>query len=509
MIGQLHKISYTLNHGFAEDLQLVFFVTPMVFLVLLALGHLIWKKPDAPKWPPILFLICILSFTASGVFSIKKDTMRRDKAQKSLQNNDYAGAFSYGMEPPDIVGGAMDKDALGETRELERALAAIPKDRMCAHSFAWQVVNAFDKGRKDQAALILQSVMRQCPASRTATDTLAYFATDVTLDVLRWLLDQGIHPEQDILMGYSYSHPSRGEGTFPHQREFAGANTGAWNKRRPLTHLVVSRGDVRALEMLLASGASLATLDDYGRSVLHIAAFVGNTEAARLALDAGITPNARDGGPEPDDILSWGYSNTPLHMASLGARPEVMALLLASDASVDAVTTLGSTPLMLAALGKGNGEKIVASLLEMGASASLANTRGETPLHLLCDPRQKSVPDFIVYPYQHLIFRPDFQNSKNKLPGQSDLLRQKDVLDCIRLLLAAGANPTALDTNGNSLLHYAVKSSHSWWNDLRAIAALLLDAGADAYARDHGGITPYDIVKAAPLVDEFKKRKAR
>ena len=76
-----------------------------------------------------------------------------------------------------------------------------------------------------------------------------------------------------------------------------------------------------------------------GWTPLHLSAFFGHVEAARILLDAGADVNA---------ISQNSLTNTPLHAATAGKHPEVALLLLSRGAKSDTVDAGGYTPLQIA-----------------------------------------------------------------------------------------------------------------------------------------------------------------
>lgn len=103
------------------------------------------------------------------------------------------------------------------------------------------------------------------------------------------------------------------------------------------------------------------------RSRLHLAVMMGESDAAKAALAAGI----------PVDLLD-GRGVTALHRAA--ATGNLLDLLLDAGAKVDVVApTTGATPLMLAV--ERRDRLAVEKLLAKGARAELGDHRGFTALH--------------------------------------------------------------------------------------------------------------------------------
>jgi ankyrin repeat protein len=127
-------------------------------------------------------------------------------------------------------------------------------------------------------------------------------------------------------------------------------------------------GDTTRLADLLAGDASLATARSAdGFTALHLAAFFGKADAARLLLERGVEADARGEG--------W-MVGTALHSAVSGRHPEVVDLLLAAHADPNARQALGWTPLHGAVH---NGDVAsTRSLLAAGADPRSVNDEGRS-----------------------------------------------------------------------------------------------------------------------------------
>lgn len=179
---------------------------------------------------------------------------------------------------------------------------------------------------------------------------------------------------------------------------------GGYNGETPL-HYAAEYGTAEVIETLIASGADVMALDDYGKTQLHKAAWAGTPETIRalvaagadvMALDAnGSTPlhtAASFGTPaniqallaagadlEANDNFS---GETPLHQAAqsyLDEAPAVIIALLNAGADVMAQMKYGSTPLHKAA--SGGTPEIIKALIAAGADIMARDDNGSTPLH--------------------------------------------------------------------------------------------------------------------------------
>lgn len=86
---------------------------------------------------------------------------------------------------------------------------------------------------------------------------------------------------------------------------------------------------------LLREGADVNAQDMFGGNTgLHWAARHGEAAMARLLIDNGANPNARNDEDE-----------TPLHWAAAEGRKEIVVMLIAHGAKVNAAAAGGETPL--------------------------------------------------------------------------------------------------------------------------------------------------------------------
>jgi ankyrin repeat protein len=157
---------------------------------------------------------------------------------------------------------------------------------------------------------------------------------------------------------------------------------------------------------------------------------------------------------------SLGY--TPLHLAAKYNHPEIVALLLANGADVNArsgalhVTDFsetqhyGDTPLMLALLSYYHKE-VVELLVTHGADVNIALSNGDTPLSRAID---------------------------------------RNLAYDVKLLLANGANP-----DGEGAVSQAARAGKV------EILKIMLDYGADPNAKDYAGHTPLFYIDDGKVAD--------
>lgn len=204
--------------------------------------------------------------------------------------------------------------------------------------------------------------------------------------------------------------PGPDDGIWAHERAVATTSLEELGMRpRPADMLrAAESGDPNRLLLFLRAGMPVDARDAREWTPLMVAAFHGNEAAAKLLIEHGADPQARDRD---------GY--TPLHWGALAGYSEVVCLV-AARAEVNVQSKAGITALLQAAAA---GHLAVARvLLEAGANPNIASAEGWTPMH-------KSVAN------KHA--------------------------EVVRLLLASGASVSARHINGATPLSLARKGQNS------------------------------------------------
>lgn len=221
-----------------------------------------------------------------------------------------------------------------------------------------------------------------------------------------------------------------------------------------------------------AQGPPHASLNHLGG--LNTFAKALKPETVRAMLEAGDDPNTRDP-----------YSGaTLLHYAALYNKPELVALLLAHHANVNATVDArgaetGATPLIYAVVQ--DELPIVKLLVERGADVRATYRSGRTALHIAADGGMTDIARVLLQNGADL-------NARDR--GGSTPLDEavwQGSVNVTSLLLESGAqiNDTQLRTGATPLNEAACKGQN-------AVLELLLSHNADAAIADKAGFSPIE-----------------
>jgi ankyrin repeat protein len=243
-------------------------------------------------------------------------------------------------------------------------------------------------------------------------------------------------------------------------------------------HRAIRTNDLVALRGLIAA-EGVDARDTLGQTPLMLASAFGSVEAVRELLAAGA--DARATSSSGATALHWAATNL-----------EKTRALLRAGADINAVSQLGRSPLLVASAATGTAD-VVQLLLAKGAQVDASDSTGATPLiaALTVDDRQTVQLLLAAGTDVHRVAR----TGTSATPLITAAYRGN--VDAIKTLLARKVDVriTSADDNGRvkngliqfgrvTALHAAVSSG-----DLGAVR-LLLDGGADPNARDVRGMTP-------------------
>ena len=192
---------------------------------------------------------------------------------------------------------------------------------------------------------------------------------------------------------------------------------------------------------------------------------LNDPEFVRVLLDHDADPNWTMG--------TWGFKGNCLHEAvALDSDPEIVEALLGKGADVHFRDRGGRTPLA------------VATCLNRDTHLALLRRSGAE------DHEIRAVDRWVSACFAGDEYRAAVRHDRSDLKTIDHVWVCRAVRtgnhDAVRLLLAGGLDPDAVDDDGNRALHLAAAGG-----DARAVE-ILLDAGANAQIVNYAGETPFD-----------------
>jgi len=214
----------------------------------------------------------------------------------------------------------------------------------------------------------------------------------------------------------------------------------------------VHNDDVELVQRLLAAGANVAAVNDYGATPMSEAAVAANPAVLEALLEAGAdvdSPNA-DG-------------QTALMVVARGGNTAAARVLIEAGANVNAREQRKNQTALMWAVAQSQ-PAMAKLLLEHGAEVDARSTVNEWERMVTAEPRQK-----------------------NLMPGGFTPLlyaARQGCLDCAKMLVEAGAKVDLTDPDGVTPLLSALLNAHF------DTAKYLLEAGAMVNKWDFWGRTP-------------------
>ena len=228
-------------------------------------------------------------------------------------------------------------------------------------------------------------------------------------------------------------------------------NSGGPDGTRAL-HWAVHHDQLELVRRLLEAGADPSVANDYGATPMSEAAVVGNVEVIRALLEAGADVDS----PNPD-------GQTALMVVARTDNVEAASVLLDHGADLNRVERWRGQTALIWAAAQGQAE-MVRELASRGADVNARSKVNDWERQVTGEPRA--------------IHRP--------AGGLTALLYavREGCLECVRILVEAGADPEMTDPEAITPLIMAVTNGHY------DTAAYLLSVGADPDRWDWWGRTP-------------------
>ncbi|OHE63361.1 MAG: hypothetical protein A2Z99_04955 [Treponema sp. GWB1_62_6] len=262
-------------------------------------------------------------------------------------------------------------------------------------------------------------------------------------------------------------------------------------KGETMLHLAADSGDGEAVSLLLAKGAKPLQKSAEGKTPLDLA--YRHPESLEYALVAEKLIIA--GSQSSDANFSYFSASvrsanfslrfddglTPLHFAAREGQLGFIAYLFQKKADPDAKSASGATPLHEAIrAGKIDAAK---ALIAAGADVNARDAKGNSAMHLFMplNSRQAGVELLLSAKAD-----PNIKDDYGDAPLHVAIALNMGV-PFIAVLLKGGADPNIRNTAGRTPLHSAVE------RDRPEYVPTLLDKGANIFAADDAGSTPFDL----------------
>ncbi|XWS74568.1 hypothetical protein CRYUN_Cryun01aG0009400 [Craigia yunnanensis] len=253
-------------------------------------------------------------------------------------------------------------------------------------------------------------------------------------------------------------------------------------------HLACRRGSAELVEAILEyAEETVDVLDKDGDPPLVFALAAGSPECVLALIRRGADVQSR---------LREGFGPSVAHVCAYHGQPDCMRELLLAGADPNAVDDEGESVLHRAVAKKYTDCALV--ILENGGCRSMAvlNSKNLTPLHLCVATWNVAVVKrwVEVASLEEIADAIDIPSPVGTALCMAAALKKDHEIEgreLVRLLLAAGADPTAQDAqHGRTALHTAAMA-----NDVELVK-IILDAGVDVNIRNVHNTTPLHVALA-------------
>ena len=195
-------------------------------------------------------------------------------------------------------------------------------------------------------------------------------------------------------------------------------------------HVALNSKHPRLAKWIIAHGGKVSVADKLGQTPLHVAATNDYTSVATMLLQAGASVGVRDAD-----------GNTPLSVALQRGNGDVSCELVRYGAKVD--NTISFLPCVSNAVKAGDAN-LLTRLVTIGASINERDENGSSALHVALSFERIDLAERIIQHGGDV----SLANARGLTPlhcvAQTIILSTFEKLHLIKLLLAKGADPTAV-----------------------------------------------------------------
>jgi 7,8-dihydropterin-6-yl-methyl-4-(beta-D-ribofuranosyl)aminobenzene 5'-phosphate synthase len=231
-------------------------------------------------------------------------------------------------------------------------------------------------------------------------------------------------------------------------------------------HKAAMEGNLEKVQALIADNPGLTDAkDEMGRTPLHLACHGGHTELVKLLLAKGADMEAKF--PNGSTALFWTIPE---------GHKEILELLMAKGADIQAKQNDGTSLLHIAAaLGQ---SEIAELLIEKGLNPNTKQSGGSTPLVYAVSRGHRQVVELLLDKGADV----NVQDNAGYSPVHVAAIRANK--EMLQVLISKGADLNQKNRMGLTALHDTAMQGQ------KEIVALLIDNGADFKIKDPSGQTP-------------------
>jgi pectate lyase len=248
----------------------------------------------------------------------------------------------------------------------------------------------------------------------------------------------------------------------------------------PLTlQEAAASGDIELARSLLDRGADLDYSDDGNKTALQFAAMNGHREMIELLLAEGARIDAQESYP----------GRTALDYAVEKGYKDIVELLITKGADVNVKIIgpqEGDTPLHTAI--RMAHKDIVELLISKGADVNAKSNQGEAPIDIAMRKPHMDIASALIDNGAEASFFTKMRVNMARQAKTANLsllfAAQNGEQEKVEALLDQGVDINLRDSEGNTSLYYAAREGHG------EVAQLLIEKGADVTVKDAQGMTP-------------------